>query len=439
MKDTENNAKNKIKEFVKKVEDRTNDALEDSLMDDDANLDNFDINYTDIVTNSARARMSKLPWLISIFLILIIAIILGFMFFRNNPKTLFTSTVDGLFDYLESSINDNVYDVMDGNLSLDYSVNTKENLLSKDLDGMSLSADYVKDNLNSQIYMDVNINLEEDIPMTLYSDGNNSYVSFSSFSEKYIKMNSNPLSYFIGGADSIIILKGLNQAIDKVISDEKIYSSKENISVNGENLKAYEMKLVIDSKNRDRVSDTFINTLKANDELTSVLAKMKGVSNDEIRNAFQNYLAKIKDELKKIDKFEILLYVDNKTNEFLRLDFKGEGSLSLVSNGDNKYTYSKQNTDGSLENGDFVFTFNESKTKYTFDLNYKKTLDGNILTESKIDLKFTSKKANSFKENEVIDNIHNNEMNELEKLDVYSKLMNDQFFSKILLIAGKMV
>ena len=68
MKDTEN----KIKEFVKRVEDRTNDALDDSLMDEDAKGENFNVNYTDIVKNSAKARFSKLPWLIAIFLILII-------------------------------------------------------------------------------------------------------------------------------------------------------------------------------------------------------------------------------------------------------------------------------------------------------------------------------------------------------------------------------
>ena len=96
MKNT-NNEKEKLKEFVKRVEDRTNDVLDDSLMDDDANSENINVDYTDIVKNSAKAKISKLPWLIAIFLIFIIAIILGFMFFSNNPKTLFTQTVDGLF------------------------------------------------------------------------------------------------------------------------------------------------------------------------------------------------------------------------------------------------------------------------------------------------------------------------------------------------------
>ena len=42
MKDTENNVKNKIEEFVKRVEDKTNEALEDSLMDEDAETENYD-------------------------------------------------------------------------------------------------------------------------------------------------------------------------------------------------------------------------------------------------------------------------------------------------------------------------------------------------------------------------------------------------------------
>ena len=72
MKDTEN----KIKEFVKRVEDRTNDALDDSLLDEDAKTEKFDVDYTDIVKNSTKAKISKLPWLIAIFLILIISITL---------------------------------------------------------------------------------------------------------------------------------------------------------------------------------------------------------------------------------------------------------------------------------------------------------------------------------------------------------------------------
>ena len=433
MKDTEN----KIKEFVKKVEDRTNDALDDSLMDEDAKGENFNVDYTDIVKNSTKARMSKLPWLISIFLILIIAIILCLMFFRNNPKTLFTQTVDGMFSYLENNIDENVYDVIDGNVSFDYNIKSDDSVLNA-LNGISWNIDYVKDNSSSQVYADVKANSGSSVtPVILYSDGSNTYFSLQSYSDKYIKTNSNPLSYFIGGSDVEIILKGVNQAIDKAVSDEKIYGSKEDL----DGVKAHKMTLVIDSKNRDRIAEAFVNTLKANDELTSVLASMRNVSSDDIRTSIENYLPKIKESLNRHDKLDVSLYIDNQTNDFIKMDMISElGNINLTNKDDNKYIYSVSNNDKrSVVNGEFSFSVNDSKTKYMVDYSYKETLDGKVMTEGNISLKYTSKKAGSFKENEIIDSIKNNEMSEIEKLDVYAKLFSDPIFGKVLPMIEKMV
>ena len=108
--------------------------------------------------------------------------------------------------------------------------------------------------------------------------------------------------------------------------------------------------------------------------------------------------------------------------------------------GDNKYTYSIfMNDDSSLSTGEFSFSVNDSKTKYTVNVYYKKTKDNNVLTESNFDIKYTSKRAGNFKESEVIDNIENNEMTELEKFDFYSKVLTDSNFSKFLPIFEKMV
>ena len=114
------NKKNKILDFVQKVEDRANDTLNDSLLDEDAKGENFNVSSSDIVKNSTRAKLSKIPWLIAIFLILIISLMIGTMFFKNNPKTLFTQTIDGMFSYLENNFNDSAYDITDGNISLNY-------------------------------------------------------------------------------------------------------------------------------------------------------------------------------------------------------------------------------------------------------------------------------------------------------------------------------
>ncbi len=441
MKDTEN----KIKEFVKRVEDRTNDALEDSLMDEDAKTENFDVNYTDIVHNSAKAKMSKLPWLISIFLILVIAIMFCLTFFSSNPKTLFTQTVDGLFDYLEENINDNVYDIMDGNINLDYTIKTsgEDSDIYSELSKVDFDADYVKDNAGGQSYIDLNTTYdgEEFVKAIIYGDGDSTYVYSPSASDKYIKLDGNRLSYLMNGSDIKVISNGLNQAIDKVIAGEKIYGSKENLDIDGEVIKSYKVKLVINNKNRNRVAETFINTLKANEELVGVLAKMKGVDNKDIRNSFDNYLSRIKENLKKSEKLEIAFYVDDKTKEFIKTEILSKlGNVSVTKKINNKFTYIISVTsEGTLTTGEFAFTVNDNKTKYTYNLYYKKTKDDEVLAESNFDLKYTSKQADRFEKVDVSDNISWSSVNDLERLGIYTKIMSDVRLSKFLPIIQKVV
>lgn len=444
MKDTENNVKNKIEDFVKRVEDKTNEALEDSLMDEDAKTENYDIDYTDIVKNSVKARMSKLPWLIAIFLILVITIILCMMFFSNNPKTLFTQTVDGLFDYLESNVNENVYDITDGNFSLAYTIksNDENKDLYEELSKINFSADYVRNNSSGMSFIDLKTTYagEDFVSANLYSDGVSTYVYVPTVSENYIKLRDNRLSYFVNGNDVKILLDGVNQAIDTVIADEKVYGDKENIDEDGEVIKSYRTKLVIDRKNRNRVAENFINTLKANDEFTEVLSKMKGVSVSDIKSSLDNYLSDLKDELGRHNKLEISLYVDNKTKAFVKAEAVSElGNISFNKK-DDKYSYIISKTsDRTLATGEVSFTVNKNKTKYTYNLYYKKTKDNEVLTESNFDLKYTSKQASNFDRIDVSNSTDLNNMSDLEKIGIYTKIMADPNLSKFLPIIRKVV
>ena len=445
MKNTKNEAKNKLEEFVQKVEDRTNDALEDSLMDEDAKSETFDIDYTDIVKNSTKAKMSKLPWLIAIFLILIIAIVLCLMFFSNNPKTLFTQTVDGLFDYLESNVNENVYDITDGNISLDYTMksNDENAELYDELSKVSYNADYVKDNAGNMSFIDLKTTYDgaDFVSANIYGDGESTYVYSPIASDKYIKLSNNRLSYFVNGNEVKTLLDGLNQAIDTLTADEKIYGEKENIDTAVGVIKGYQMRLVIDSKNRDRAAENFVNTLKANDEFVNVLAKMRNVSNDDIREGLDRYLTKLKDELKRHNKIELSLYVDNKSKEFIKAEFVSElGSITLVNQDNNKYSYiiSKKN-DRTLTTGEFSFTVNENKTKYTYNLYYKQTKDDKVLAEGNFDLKYTARQAETFEKVDVTNSLDWNQMSGLEKFDIYTKVAADSKLNKFLPIIRKVV
>ena len=120
-----------------------------------------------------------------------------------------------------------------------------------------------------------------------------------------------------------------------------------------------------------------------------VLAKMKGVSASDIRSSLDNHLSDLKSELARHNKLEISLYVNNKTKEFIKAEAVSElGNISFTSEGDNKYSYIiSKKSDGTLATGEFAFTVNKNKTKYTYNLYYKKTKDDEVLIESNFDLK----------------------------------------------------
>lgn len=413
--------KEKLEKFVQNVEDNTNDTL----MDEYAKEENFNTNYTEIVKNSYKDKMSKLPWLMAIFLILIIALALGLMFFKNNPKTLFTSTVDSLFNYFKSNINENVYDITDGNVELDYTIKSSENKeLYDELSRIKWQADYVKDNTNTYIELKAKYDNEDFISANIYSDSKNTYVYSSSIYDKYLKLGNNKLNYFASGKDINIVLSGLNQAIDKVIADEKIYGKKED--------KNYKMRFTVNDKNRDRVAETFVNTLKSNDEFISVLAKMRDQKSSDIKKSLDNYLPKLKNFLVKNDKLDVLIYVNNKTKEFIKADVSGNlGTINLTKN-DDGYTYSIVKKDDYTINGEFSFNVNDSKTKYDIKFSHSKLKDNVVIDESNINLKFTSKKATSFKKIDVSDSASLDEMSEIEKFKIYTKILTDSKFIKLI-------
>ncbi len=427
--------KNKILDFIQNVEDRANDALEDSLMDEDAKNDG-NVVYNDIVKNSVQASMSKLPWLIALFLILIISITFGVMFFKSNPKTLFTQTVDGMFSYLENNINDNVYDITDGNIYFDYDVvtNLETDVLKNEFSHVKWNADYVKDNSKGAFYLDLKTKYDDFdlLKLKLYGDNSDTYIYAPDLYDKYVKFKNNKINYLFNSNDAKIILDGFNQAIDKLIADEKIYSNKELLNVNDKNFNAIKTRFLIDDKNRDRVCESFINSLKANDEFVSSFSKLKGVKSSSVKKSLDKYLIKLKRKLKKYGNLNVVLYTDSKTNGFLKFVLFGENEMFSLIKGENDKFYYEVNNGENKINGEFSLEVNDSKTKYVFYLIYKKSINNSVVFEDRYNLKFTCKKANYFKKVDTSDSVDGNKLDDLTKAQIYMNISSNSNLSRII-------
>ena len=125
-----------------------------------------------------------------------------------------------------------VDDITDGNISLDYSIKSNDENMSlyENMSKVDFDADYIKDNAGDRSYINLKTTYdgEDFISANIYGDGNGTYIYSPNVADNYIKLSSNKLSYFGDGNDIKVILKGLNQAIDKIVADEKIYGKKQD-------------------------------------------------------------------------------------------------------------------------------------------------------------------------------------------------------------------
>lgn len=395
--------KKNIDDFVKKVEDNSNEILEDTLLDKEASLeDTRSFSYDDIVKISKKDKMSKLPWLTAIFLILIISLTVGYMFFRYNPQTIFTSTTDKFFTYITDKISDNSYDITKGKINIK---------LSNKNETLKLNAKYTLDSANglSKITID-----EDDNKIDLYSDGKNYYVKDKNIYDGYLKYSSSSSIDKIKQSDIKSTLNAINQAIDKVLTSEKITGGKTNYDLGNKTIRVYESKLIIE-KNYERATDTFINSLKSNEESINSLSK---ILDKNPKSEIDNLSSMIKNKLKD-NPLEIKIYTNMSDNDFI----KGEINLN-----NNKIVINKKDNDC------VSLSFNIDKLNGTLDVNCKDKyeLKWSFKEYGDGEISFTSNKANTFGKTNIENVIDYNTLTDEEKTAINSKIQENSYIQKII-------
>ena len=136
------------------------------------------------------------------------------------------------------------------------------------------------------------------------------------------------------------LLEGINQAFDRAISFEKIIGGNKTIEVNGEKIKAYESKLVIDSNNKKRFRDTFINSLTSNIDFIASLQRIRDADFLDLPMDRDN-LEKLIDDMGDI---EVSLYTRGDDHYLVKMDLTwDDGSFSLIKNNNENYELQFEN------------------------------------------------------------------------------------------------
>ena len=421
--------------FEKKIEDSINN--EDTLLDSDVSLE--DASNYDLSSNTAKEKMSKLPWLIAFFLIVIISITTCAMFLNSNPQTIFTMAIDKFFSSITDNISENAYDISKGNIKLDFNINSNDENsdLYRELSKNNFDINYKIDNSNDRSYFKINTNYEgvKSLNLNLYNEKNNMYVYYNDIYDKYIKYERDNTYKLIKGSDYKIILNGLNQAFDKVATSEIINGSKTNLDYDIKTIKVYESKLIISKNNYKRVSDTFINSLKSNEEFISSLSNILNVSSSDIKKKLDKGGKILKEFFKESESFEVKLYTNRKTNDFIKGIFTSKiGSFEIIKKEDNFIFNLNDIKDNTKLDGNLKKVSNKKKTKHDISLSINLSKDEKIYNGN-FNIVYTNNKASSFGKVNLKNYVKESDLNELEKLGLYSKLLENpslKVFSKFI-------
>ncbi|MBR3229612.1 MAG: hypothetical protein IKF91_02150 [Bacilli bacterium] len=415
--------KKNLDNFERKIEYSVN--KEDTFLDSEATV--TDVSNYDLSSNSAKEKMSKVPWLIAFFLILIISITTCAMFLNNNPQTIFTMAIDKFFSSITSNISENAYDISKGNIKLDFNINSNDENIDfyRELSKNSFDINYRIDNSNDRAFFKINSNYEgsKSLSFNLYNDRDNMYVYYNDIYNKYVKYEKEKSYKFIKGNDYKVILNALNQAFDKVATSEKISGKKNNLDYDIKTLKVYESKLLINKNNYKRVSETFVNSLKSNEEFVSLFSSISSVSSSDVKKKLDKVCILLKKFFREAENSEITLYTNRKTNDFIKGVFSSKICSFEIFNKNDIYFFNLNDTkDNTKLDGDLKIVSNNKSTKRDISLNINIS-KGEKMYNANFNIVYTYNKASSFGKINLKNYVKESDLNEIERLELYSKLL----------------
>ncbi len=266
------------------------------------------------VSDSLPKKKSKVPLIITLILLVVLAVV-GYFFiypyvlktFFNDPMNVYTTTIDSAFKGLNTTINEISHDkaIYDIELSLDsnlevlkpyagykYGVNFGIDPNSKNLQlGYSIKTptnleysaySYIKDNKNYErysTYRDAN----GKTGLIYTGDVDNQEVSdlFSSFQgliNNYNKVNGEDLNYLVNK---------MSKTISDSIDENKLSKEDASITLNGETLKVTNNKYVMDLDNRKRTVKYIIDAFKDDDKAIEIMSKLTEVGAEDIKKSLE--------------------------------------------------------------------------------------------------------------------------------------------------------
>lgn len=283
------------------VQDALNKALDKNhLTDIDQIGDTLNQNEVDKILKNENVKKeidSKKPLIITIILLVLIAISGLFIYFSNNPKTIFKNAINKAFNTLEHKLSN---DKIKTDIKITNNVNGEEN---------QINITYETDPKNKIYDLSIGENIE------LYSEKDKLFLENSS--NQFIEIDNIKMP---NNQQLKTILTEIKNSIIKGIDGEKFYGSNMQVEINGKLKKLYRSSLTINEKNIDNIANKVEESLKNSDKFVNTIAEINNKSESEIKKDIINYMMSLKSQIKESKEITINLYTNGPLSEFVKLE-----------------------------------------------------------------------------------------------------------------------
>ena len=341
------------------------------------------------ITNHTKKR-PKLVIFITVLIILSISILGISWYLSNNPKVIFTESINTIFNTLNQNIKETSYDLQKGKVDISYikTTSTNENQILK------VNSDYKIDRINkiseTNLKIDLNDNKQE---LSLNKENKKLYIKKDSKDEKYIQIN-NDFKYNYEPKEIKKVLNFINEALNNSIEGQKIFGSKTDVKINNKNINTYKTSLVLNSENINLVLNKIETNLKGQNDFIKSYSNIKNVDEEIALNAINEDINNLKAKYKDLDSLTINIYTKGVNYEFVKLEILKEKNnqtdlINITNSNKNTYNYLFDlKSENIKKEGTIKFSEKQNKNIY----NISETSDnGSIVTQKDLNINIIEK------------------------------------------------
>lgn len=384
--------------------------------------------------NLKTKKASKKALIITIILLVLIVIVGLYVYFTNNPKTIFETAINKTFTSIENNINSSP-NTIKGNIQMNINF---DNVNYSELNKIKLSLDYENDDNNqiSKINFDMTYDNNHLLSGLLYSENGDNYLYSEDILNKYIKLSSQAT---LSKEEINTLLNTLNKALIKSIDGEKITGSKMQIDIDGKSTKTYRSILNIDQNNINNIADKLNSNLQNDQDFLKILAKASNTSQSEVKSVLNENINELKNSFTNAA-MTISIYTKGFRQEFVKLELNETtndvtSTISITKLNNEKYNYLIKNEEEKMEG-----TINYSRNNHNQTIMTENTLTTNDETLNfKFNIQNSSESISQVTKETITESIQADEFSEEDINYMLTKLLTNETILNLIVNSSQKV